>query len=433
MKHNTIFSQKYFTSLLILIFLVLVYSSYFNGCTQSGGVTETMTAERQKAIEDSLLKVRIFEISKYWSTGYEYFKEKSYAEAKRYFLLILSLDPDMNFADELRYRDLHGRFLSRCYIEENKPDSTEWAFLEGIKHNPDNAYYYESLGYIYRGKNIFDKAITYYESAVELLPEKSSLYTTLTDLYYQSGDTDKAIEATNSYLKLEPDDSGAQEKLAAMYRSAGREEEATAQKEKMLLEKPDDTRLMFDLGRTYMTRDQDDVKALAMFKRLTEKQPENVEALQFMARAQMNLELYDDAINSLKQINFLRPTDIDIICSIAGAYQMKKSFITARTWVRKAITADSQSGLPYITLGNIYSAAIEHCASQKDGIGYDFDDKLIYQKAYFEYQKAKKDPSQIDAANRHMETLKPYLPTTEDKFMHPNQTQAKGDCYKWIY
>ena len=57
--------------------LVLGYSFFFTGCTQTTGTKETMTPERQKAIEDSLLKIREFEIAKFWSTGYEYYKNKN--------------------------------------------------------------------------------------------------------------------------------------------------------------------------------------------------------------------------------------------------------------------------------------------------------------------------------------------------------------------
>jgi len=431
LNKKSILFHKSFPILLVIVFSLIGYSTYFNGCTSSKGTTDTMTPERQKAIEDSILKARKFEIARDWSTGYEYYKNKNYPDAKKYFLRIIKVDPNMRLADEFKYKDIYGR-LAQCYIDENQPDSTQWAFLQGVKFNDENAYYHESLGYMFGGKNMFDESIKYYARAIELQPDKAALYKIIGDLYYQTGDVDKAIESYESLTKLTPGDRAAQEKLAAMLRSAGREDEATAQKEKLLADSPNDTNLMSDLGRIYI-RNYEYEKALEMFNRVVAIEPENIEAYQYIVAAQMNLENYNGAIETYKKLNTLKPNDVDVMCQLADAYRMNNSFQTARTWARRAINADPNSGLPYITIGDIYSGAAEYCASKKGGSGFDFDDKLVYQIAYNEFQKAKKDPLQIDTATRRMNALQAYLPTAEDKFMHPNQTQAKGDCYKWIY
>ena len=423
--------KKSFILLLAGFILILGYSFYFTSCTQTTVTKETMTPEHQKAIEDSLLKIREFEITKYLSTGHEYYKNKNYRDAKRYFLRIIRLDPEMKLAKKFYYKNIHG-LLAQCYIKENKPDSTEWAFREGLKHYDDNAYYHESLGYLSRKKNDFDQAILQYEKASELLPEKSALYKTLGELYYQTNKTDKAIEAYESLLKLEPKNREAEQKLAAMLRSAGREEDMIARQEKMLADKPDDTKLMFDLGKTYY-RNYEYKKALQKFETLAQKQPDNIEALRYLANVQLNLEQYNAAIATLKKMNSIEPGNVETMCSIANVYRTKKSFQIARTWARKAMKVAPGNGLPYITIGDIYSSTVEYCADKRGGGGFDINDKLIYELAYSEYQKAKKDPAQISTAQKKIEALKVYLPTKEDKFMHQNQKKAKGNCYQWIY
>ena len=431
MNNSIVARSKSFAILWVMLVLVFGYSIFFNSCTQPKVVDTGMTAERQKAIEDSILKEKELEITKFWSTGYEYYKNKNYADAKKNFFLVLSLDPSLKLADKFHYKDIHGR-VAQCYVVENKPDSTEWAYEEGIKYDDNNAYYHEMLGYLNRGKNLFDKSITHYEKAVSLYDEKPELYKTIGDLHYQQGNVDKAIESYESYIKIKPEDREVQEKYASMLRSGGYEDRAIEQKEKLLEDNPTDTNLMMELGKTYFNNYENN-KALAMFKRLTAIEPENVEALQFSANSQMNLEMYDGAIESLKKIDSIRPNDVEIICAIANSYRMKNQFQTARNHARRARRANPQSGLPYITIGDIYSATAEHCANQKGTTGFDFNDKLVYELAHAEYRKAKKDPIRIEEANRLMRSLEPYLPTTADRHMNAGQKKAEGDCYKWIY
>ena len=63
----------------------------------------------------------------------------------------------------------------------------------------------------------------------------------------------------------------------------------------------------------------------------------------------------------------------------------------------------------------------------------DFDDKLVYELAYKEYQKATKDLQFKDTATTRMNYIRDFIPKKEDLFFHKGQTKAKKDCYKWIY
>ncbi len=388
-----------------------------------------VSPERQKAIEDSLRKVREFEIAKNWSTAYEYYKNKSYADAKKYFWKVIKLDPEMKLAEKFHYKDIFAR-LATCYVKENKADSAEYAYREGLKHFPNDAYLHESLAYIYRTKGNLEGAIEHYKKATELEPDKAINYKHLADLYIRTNQPELAIEALENYTKMVPNDRDAQDKLAALYRATGREDEAVRKMEEILAQNPNDTRVMYNLGKAYFQRGENE-KAVEIFNRLLAKEPENIDALTYLAGAYMNLSQYDKAIQTYKKILALQPNNVEILCAVATAYKLKNQFVRARSYVRRAIRANPKHGLPFITMGEIYESAVEYCMNKRGG-KLTYDDKLVYELAYKEYQKAKRDPMMRDRAEKRMEALKPLLPTTEDRFFN-KYDKPKDKCYQWIF
>ena len=88
-------------------------------------------------------------------------------------------------------------------------------------------------------------------------------------------------------------------------------------------------------------------------------------------------------------------------------------------------------GQAYITMGEIYEAAVSYCLQQKGG-DMKIEDKLVYELAYKEYEKAKNDPGFRAKAKTKQNNVQPLIPTTEDRFMNKD-AKIKSDCYtSWI-
>jgi len=60
-----------------------------------------------------------------------------------------------------------------------------------------------------------------------------------------------------------------------------------------------------------------------------------------------------------------------------------------------------------------------------------YDDGYVYGLALAEYNKASRDEKFTIEARKRMKSLKPYLLTDEEKFMHTG-TDLKLECYGWI-
>ena len=409
---------------------LFLYVGIFWGCAPQQTANQGMSAARRKAIADSLKKIEQFEILKSWSSGYEYYKNKSYDDAKKYFWKVIKMDTAMAYADTFHYKDIFSR-LANCYVKQNKPDSAQLAYTMGLKYFPNDAYLHESLGYIFLHKGQFEKAAEQYEKAVKLNPKKAEDWRILGQIYVKLNDTDNAIRAYEKYTAMKPNDRKALEALSILYKESGREDEAIAKKEEILKNNPNDVTLMLQLGKAYT--DQGDLKkARDMYLRVLSIEPKNNVALSLLGYVYMNLENYSEAIKTYKKLQKLEPKNAEILCNIASAYRMEKKFRIAKNYVRKAISIDPKLGLNYITMAQIYETSAGDCINKKGG-KVSFDDKLVYEKAYFEYKKALRDPQYADLAQRRMDAIHSMLPTIEDRFLHKGQKEPTGSCYKWIY
>jgi hypothetical protein len=63
----------------------------------------------------------------------------------------------------------------------------------------------------------------------------------------------------------------------------------------------------------------------------------------------------------------------------------------------------------------------------------EFDDKLVFELAYFQYEKALQDLATRTEARQRLNFLEASIPNKEDRFMNRGKTKAAGPCYQWIY
>ena len=101
------------------------------------------------------------------------------------------------------------------------------------------------------------------------------------ELYYQIQRYDGAIDYLKKATDLRPDDYAAVVQLGNAYFEAGKYDEAEKTYTKALGKKSDDVNVRTDLGLTYVFRDDPNYdKAIDEFKKVLEKDPNHVQALQ---------------------------------------------------------------------------------------------------------------------------------------------------------
>jgi DNA-binding winged helix-turn-helix (wHTH) protein/Flp pilus assembly protein TadD/TolB-like protein len=103
------------------------------------------------------------------------------------------------------------------------------SFREIIAKYPTETEAYLRLGYLLRGEEEFEEAISVMRQGLTIDPDSSALYNALGLLYSLLGRHTEAIAMHERYVALEPAEANARDSLGMSYQWAGRYEEAIAE------------------------------------------------------------------------------------------------------------------------------------------------------------------------------------------------------------
>jgi len=150
--------------------------------------------------------------------------------------LQFNFDPDQNVSTAVYYfSDELGRFLNdpiTCYkmkpgekvpielLEEGQIEEALNLYRKIKQENPSDFNVSEnrfnSLGYNYMGKGMFEEAIAVLKLNVEFYPESANTYDSLAEAYMNNGDNELAITNYKKALELNPNNSNAIERLKVL-------------------------------------------------------------------------------------------------------------------------------------------------------------------------------------------------------------------------
>ncbi|RKY87858.1 hypothetical protein DRQ09_03805 [candidate division KSB1 bacterium] len=425
---------------IITIFLlsVLMFSYFHFNCAPPPAQKET--SEVNKAKEDSIRLARLKEELVYnYSFGYEDYKNKEYQKALPRLLKANQIDIELN-KDKLQYEGIYG-FIADCYIKLGKPDSALWAYKSGLKHKPDNVIMHKGLVYVYTLKNDVEGLIEEYKILSELVKkkeEKIDFLERLKSIYVTRNEIQEALNVYDKLLEIDPQNKSYIDDRLTLLKSTGNLDLYLKDLEEKHKQYPEDINYINSLISEYEKRNESD-KVIEMADKLIALQPNNLDAYEKKANAYANKLDYRTVIKIYTKMLKINPNknkdnEKRFLVKIAEAYIFLKQYSTARNYVRRALRIDKNYGYAHFTLGYVYESCAEDVVKKKGGYQkLTFDDKLIYKLAYDEYQIASKDYETERRAKNKIAGLANFIPTNEDRFMHPNQTKAKSKEYEWIY
>ncbi|MBS1272435.1 MAG: Beta-barrel assembly-enhancing protease [Candidatus Marinimicrobia bacterium] len=413
---------KKFASLLLLgVFATVAFLSI--GCQPP-----QMTPEERKAYEDSIAQVRQDSILKAnkakcefkLSNGYEYYKQRNWEKAIENYEVVRELGCAPSMAENLYL------YLGNAYRETGNQDSAIAVYNEGVEYLPENIYLYQNLAYMYKITNQLQKQVEVQEDLVALDSTNVEYLMDLADLYFSTNQYQKQIDVLRTVLELEPQNSVAQSSLITAMKKAGLDP-IDALKKRWENKKNNSTNgveygeALFDRG--------DFEKAITVFKEVTSIDPENIRAWNRLAKAYENVGQPANAIEAYKGILDIDKNRKDIINEITGLYIQMKEFQQAMDWANRTINTGAKNGMGYAARGKVY----ENLAAECSGGSPDFQDKLVYQMAYEDYQKAvSMGYGQVTA---RIDYLGNFIPSKGDWFFHEDggsEIAPTKDCYSWL-
>jgi tetratricopeptide (TPR) repeat protein len=351
------------------------------------------------------------------------------------------------FGDEGKRARLAITKIAQIYYEQQKVDSTLLVCYRGLARFPDQIRLHYYAGFLQEKLGKFRCAIPHYEAMVESdssnyvnlkaqgnQPQKleATLASYISNLkklgfLYFKDENETAIAMQAKVVEMEP--ANAEESnLLAQYSEyfygagAGLEHFEQAYKNN-----PEDLAIAFRFGKAAVQGGQYD-KAIEPLTRCIENKKEE-ETLGLRANAYENLNQLSKAIDDYKTILEIDTDDADVMLNISFNYSSLNNFKSADYWINRALRARPGYGMAYIVRGELYEMAVSYCQDQRGKDAY--EDKLVYERAAAEYDKAKRDAAFISKAKTKKANLQPFLPTTEDKFMHKND-KIKSACYDFL-
>jgi len=417
--------KNFFITLTLFAFVGLLVFAIGCAPTATKQKGPHIDAARQKAIQDSLQRVYQFELNKAWSTGYEYYKNKTYRSAINPFWKVVQLDTIDRFKDKFS-------LLADAYIKLNNPDSAQIVLEKGVIKYPQIAHLHRTLAYFYDGRGQVEDAIREYEAATRIDANQANDWRSLGNLYVKNNQTSEAINAFEKVVKLDPKDQDSQRVLSKLYKSTGDSDAAIRGMEEVKKLDPKNVENLFSLGREYFSNGDYD-NAIVNFEQLVQLKPEDTSALEYLGNGLQNKGNFNRAINIYKEIMKLQPNNKKILTDIATSYKELGKYEIARAHARQALQIDPKYGMASIAIGEIYEAAAQNCYTARGKKAPEFDDKLVYDLAYQQYQKGAEDLQFKDYALKRMSYVSDLRPTKEDLFFHKGQTKPKDPCYQWIY
>jgi tetratricopeptide (TPR) repeat protein len=393
----------------------------------------------QVSPDSSAAAARELELIRHWSLGFQHYRNKQYAAATRYFWKVVAIDTMSQQAvanhhetaatPRRKYPQVFD-FLGHSYFQLNEPDSAKLVYELGIAALPEEVNLRRNLAYLLTAREQLDRAVVEYQQIRELGAATEDDFRRLANLHVRLNQYDEAIAAYEKILALSPDDAETRKALAALYKAAGKADAAIENMEKALAQNPNDSRLLFELARARFNL-QEYENVVALLSRFHVLAPDDFVGLELLGEAQFRLNRHSEALKTLGKIIAAKPQEKKILVKISESYRALGDFAAARRFANKALAVDQNYGAAYLALGRIYEDCADQCVAKKGRT--EFDDKLVYELAYFQYEKALQDAETRAEARQQLNFLAASIPQKEDRFMNKGKDKAAGPCYQWIY
>ena len=357
----------------------------------------------------------------WYSFGSEYYKQEDYKAAIPYLWKVFVNDSG-------KMGEYSIRKISDAYFKLQYADSTLLACYRGLARYSDLAslHYYAGILQMNLGKN--ECALPHYEFLVERYPNDETYLDRLAYLYSKLGD-ERAIEIQKRLVDINPENPLYQTRLVSYLEQFDYE---ILDELRLAFEKnPDDLNIIKQLAKAELDAGNYQ-QAAEKYSLLFKNDPKHKGLLKLRAQAYEGLANYTAAINDYKTIQEIKPGDLETMGAIATDYKFMNKFAEGKYWVKKAIAANSKSGLPHIVMAEIYEASVPY-SQQVENRGRKIDDGFVYERAIEEYKIASKDPGYTAYANQRIKLLEPLRPTQEELFFAQGETKLKCESYiSWI-
>ncbi len=406
--------------LLALLLLAACNTTYQTATEETKPAPAQLSEAERQALDLEMRKARSF--------AYEYYKQNNYEEAKSYYLRLFEMDTEYEYSADLKK-------LADCYSNLAMPDSARFFLELAVELRPEEHYEHRVLGMLLKQSGDTNAALAEFKACVALDPEDWQSHADIMNIYLDRAedsdsveDYDRVLEVLDTLITLRPEDAEYAKTKDRILAEHYDPEEIIASLRRNHEQFPDDLNTTRKLARAlveYATAETFK-ETLVLVEQLLAADPVSVPALEMKATALEGLSRLAEAVQVLEQMVEIQRDKADLVERVGRTYLELGQLKNARNWARRCERSFPEYGKGYILMANVYEEAVNQCASAE---GLDFDDKLVYELAYNEYDKVSDGSRSLARARRS--SLEEVLPTAGDRFFNKYDLPKK-ECYQWL-
>jgi tetratricopeptide (TPR) repeat protein len=225
------------------------------------------------------------------------------------------------------------------------------AYKKLITMDPQNLDANKRLGILLMKGGLISDAMVYLEMANTLSPKDADIMTLLGQGYIKTNRPKDAIDVLVKAKALKPDNADIRLQLVELYKKTEQPKKALEEMKQLITIKRDNKILLayaqslYDDGKFKEAEETvEDIKAT---------DPENIEALMILARAQRGQKKLDPAVETYKEISYINPNYAPALCERADVHLLQNKPQWAKTFFERALRADPNYGLAYLGLARL--------------------------------------------------------------------------------
>ena len=219
------------------------------------------------------------------------------------------------------------RGLAQLLIAEQKYNEAEQLLLKWLKRYPNNNHILTELGTLYLLQGKSAKAIKMLEPAVRDHPDLGYQHALLGDAYARERQVERGIAEMKEAVRIEPTMADAWGKLGLYLVNLARYEEAREPLNRAIELDPTEAQFYAALGDSYLLAKQDTehfTKATQLYRQALQLEPKNGKALYAYGMALMRHARPEDlpkAVDMFKRLIEINPNDMNAHYKLYEAYQ----------------------------------------------------------------------------------------------------------------
>ena len=219
---------------------------------------------------------------------------------------------------------------------------------------PDLAgsYYHFSLAKMHESRQEYREAISEFEKAIPLDPTSGQLRVEFAETLWEAGENRRAVQECQEAIKLDPESSAPHFLLGRIYSTLRTTDQAQVldqaieEFERAVELEPDHTQALYDLGRLYLAK-KNYQKAVDILNRFIQLRPWISQAYLLKARAHIELDETQDAIESLETSFAYDETNLENLKFLGNLYEQTGQCEKARELYSRSLNSTTDPDIRF--------------------------------------------------------------------------------------